>query len=143
MPTSACRALGADLTIAVNPNAKPENALWRQPQGGESFWEQLSQKPVLTHIVSPLQDMLTGNEAENGHTPLSPNYAEVVSVSIDIMTEFVRKTRAATDPAHLTLSMELGQISLMEMHRAGEAIDAGRRIVDRNAQAITALCAPS
>lgn len=143
VPASACRALGADVTIAVNPNAKQENALWRQPQGGESFWEQLSQKPVLTHIVSPLQDMLTGNEAENGHTPLSPNYPEVVSVSIDIMTEFVRKTRAATDPAHLTLSMELGQISLMEMHRAGEAIDAGRRIVDRNAQAITALCAPS
>ena len=32
VPTSACRALGADVTIAVNPNAKPENALWTQPR---------------------------------------------------------------------------------------------------------------
>ena len=143
VPTSACRALGADLTIAVNPNAKPENALWRQPQGGESFWEQLSQNSVLSHIVSPLQEMLTSTEAAKGRTPLAPNYAEVVSVSIDIMAEFVRKARAATDPAHLTLSMELGQISLMEMHRAGEAIDAGRRTVEANAEAIIALCGPS
>ncbi|MDP5336835.1 MAG: patatin-like phospholipase family protein [Paracoccaceae bacterium] len=140
VPTSACRALGADVTIAVNPNAKPENALWRQPQTGESFWEQFSRNSVMTHIVSPLQDMLGNDEAATGRPPLSPNYAEVVSVSIDIMTEFVRKTRAATDPAHLTLSMELGQISLMEMHRAGEAIDEGRRMVSDNRDAILALC---
>ncbi|HSG56238.1 MAG TPA: patatin-like phospholipase family protein [Paracoccaceae bacterium] len=140
VPTSACRALGADLTIAVNPNAKPENALWRQPPTGESFWEQLSQKTMLSHIVSPLQGMLGEEEASKTPKPAAPNYAEVVSVSIDIMTEFVRKARAASDPPHLTLNMELGKISLLEMHRAGEAIDAGRRLVTDQSQAIKALC---
>ncbi|MEE4348203.1 MAG: patatin-like phospholipase family protein [Paracoccaceae bacterium] len=140
VPTSACRALGADVTIAVNPNAKPENALWTQPPVGESFWEQLSKNSLLARMVSPLQDMLPDNPTPPGARRVPPNYAEVVSVSIDIMTEFVRKARAATDPPHLTLDACLGKISLLEMHRAGEAIDEGRRMVSDQRDAILALC---
>jgi NTE family protein len=140
VPTSACRALGADVTIAVNPNAKPENALWSQPPVGESFWEQLSKNSLLARMVSPLQDMLSDSPTPPGEQHVPPNYAEVVSVSIDIMTEFVRKARAATDPAHLTLDAYLGKISLLEMHRAGEAIDEGRRMVSDQRDAILALC---
>lgn len=143
VPASACRALGADVTIAINPNAKPENALWQQAAAGESFWEQMSQNSLLSRLVTPLQGMLTTETDLDSATPIPPNYAEVVSVSIDIMTEFVRKARAATDPPHLTLNMELGQISLLEMHRAGEAIDAGRRAVQDRAAEITELCAKS
>lgn len=143
VPNSACRALGADVTIAVNPNAKPENALWTHAPASESFWEQLAQNTVLSRIVSPLQGMLSPATPEPGAQPVPPNYAEVVSVSIDIMTEFVRKARAATDPAHLTLDAELGQISLLEMHRAGEAIDEGRRMVADHRDALLALCKPA
>jgi NTE family protein len=143
VPTSACRALGADITIAVNPNAKPEDALWTQPAASGSFWEQLTQNALLARLVTPLQAMLP----EGGPTPepriAPPNYAEVVSVSIDIMTEFVRKARAASDPAHLTLNAHLGRISLLEMHRAGEAIDEGRAMVAAQHDAIMALCNPA
>ena len=142
VPASACRALGADITIAVNPNAKPEEALWTQPAASGSFWEQLAQNALLARIVSPLQGILPeGGEA--GTKLLPPNYAEVVSVSIDIMTEFVRKARAASDPPHLTLNAHLGRISLLEMHRAGEAIDEGRHMVESHREAILALCEPS
>jgi hypothetical protein len=72
--------------------------------------------------------------------PLPPSYAEVVSVSIDIMTEFVRKARDATDPPHLTLEADLSRMSLLDMHRAGEAIDEGRAMVTRHAADIRALC---
>ena len=142
VPTSACRALGADITIAVNPNAKPEEALWTQPAASGSFWEQLSQNALLSRIVTPLQGILPESTATEAKM-LPPNYAEVVSVSIDIMTEFVRKARAASDPPHLTLNAHLGRISLMEMHRAGEAIDEGRAMVADHRDSILALCKPS
>jgi NTE family protein len=140
VPASACRALGADVTIAVNPNAKPENALWTQPPAGESFWDVLSRNAVLARVVTPLQGILPEPATPPAERILPPAYGEVVSVSIDIMTEFVRKARAATDPPHLTLEAYLGRISLLEMHRAGEAIDEGRQMVAAQRDAILTLC---
>lgn len=143
VPTSACRALGADITIAVNPNAKHDEALWTQPAASGSFWEQLSQNAMLSRIVTPLQGIFPESTSPSEPRKVPPNYAEVVSVSIDIMTEFVRKARVASDPPHLTLDAHLGRISLLEMHRAGEAIDEGRAMVAQNRDAILALCNPA
>lgn len=140
VPASACRALGADVTIAINPNAKPENALWSRPPAPDSLWDQIAQNQVVSKLVAPLQAIIPGNAVPVERPPLPPSYAEVVSVSIDIMTEFVRKARAASDPPHLTLSLDLGHIGLLDMHRAGEAIDAGRALVAEQADAIRALC---
>ncbi len=140
VPTSACRALGADITIAVNPNAKPENALWKSPAAEEGVWDDFIQKGILSRIVSPLQGFWPDTQDTSDPVPVPPNYAEVVSVSIDIMTEFVRKARAATDPPNMTLNVDLNSISLLEMHRAGEAIDAGRRLVESHHAAIKDLC---
>lgn len=139
VPASACRALGADITIAVNPNAKPENALWSRPPTPDSLWDQIAQHEMLSKIVAPLQAMMPSAGPQPDKPPLPPSYAEVVSVSIDIMAEFVRKARAASDPPHLTLSLDLGHISLLDMHRAGEAIDAGRALVADHATALRAL----
>lgn len=141
VPASACRALGADVTIAINPNAKPENTLWSRPPTPDSLWTQIAQNEVVSKLVAPLQAIIPGTPATTPEKPLvTPSYAEVVSVSIDIMAEFVRKARAASDPPHLTLSLDLGRIGILDMHRAGEAIDAGRALIADHADDIRALC---
>jgi NTE family protein len=61
VPASACRALGADVTIAINPNAKPENALWSRPPTPDSLWDQIAQHDVVSKIVAPLQAIMPGN----------------------------------------------------------------------------------
>ncbi|HEY9020779.1 MAG: patatin-like phospholipase family protein [Paracoccaceae bacterium] len=140
VPASACRALGADVTIAVNPNAKPENALWSRPPTPDSLWDQIAQNEVVSRIVGPLQKIIPVGAEPSEKPPLPPSYAEVVSVAIDIMAEFVRKARAASDSPHLTLSLDLGRIGLLDMHRAGEAIDEGRALVSAHEAQIRALC---
>lgn len=125
VPTSACRALGARRTIAVNPNGKADGYLWR-PDASEPFWHRVGAPSLVESLPQPMKDLLPGSEAAN----VTPQYVDVVSTSIDIMTEFVRKVRRATDPADVLLDADLTNMSVLELFRAEEAINEGRRIVE-------------
>jgi len=106
VPVSVCRALGADVIIAVNPNAKPEG--WR------------------TEVDA------------NPDRP--PQGIDVANAAIDILTDYLRRTRAAADPADLALDVDLSEFSIFSFDRARTAIDAGRRAAEAQADRIAALC---
>lgn len=129
VPSSACRALEADVTIAVNPNAK-FGKLW-EPR--ESFYDKIGRAGWVDKIPDAVRDLLKP-EGESG-----PNSLDVVSTSIDIMTEFVRKTRSASDPPNLALEADLNDMSVLELYRARKAIREGRRIVEENRDALDKL----
>ncbi len=133
VPTSAVRALGARCTIAVNPNAKHGRKLWA-PEPSEDFWQRLGVREMRDFLPDRLQDLLPEKKPD-----VSPAYMDVVSVSIDILTEFLRKAREAADPADVMLEADLVQVSVMEMFRAAEAIDEGRRLVEQASEQIADL----
>ncbi|SEO51758.1 NTE family protein [Salinihabitans flavidus] len=128
VPTSACRALGADKTIAVNPNGR-NGDLWT-PR--ESALDALSQS-WMQRLPEPMRELFHSDGVRG------PNYIDVVSTSVDIMTEFVRKTRDATDPPHVSLQADLSHMTVLELYRAAEAIAEGERLVAEQKEAIAAL----
>jgi NTE family protein len=126
VPVSAARALGADRTIAVDPNAKLGKPLWQPETKEGGFWDSVAPPAFLKTLPESIASLLpSGDKSADG----KPHYVDVVSVSIDIVTEFLRQTRAAVDPPELTLQADLNHILSLEIFRAGEAVEEGRRLV--------------
>ncbi|WP_136442738.1 patatin-like phospholipase family protein [Pacificoceanicola onchidii] len=130
VPMSGLRALGATTTVAVNPNARTGHALWK-PQTQPDIWKRLAIEDLKPHLPDQLISFLG-----EGPTEKSPDYIDVVNTSIDIMIDYVRKTREAADPPHLKLDADLQHISVLELYRAQEAIEEGHRIAQGAADRI-------
>lgn len=128
LPVSACRALGADIVIAVNPEAKHLNEMWKEPTpAADATWEAIRAK--LPVVVRGMVDIVTGSAKKKTHKP--PNYFDVVATSIDIMVDQTRRSRLIGEPPHVLLDVHLDDFSVLDLNRAGDAITAGRDCVAR------------
>lgn len=126
VPVSACRALGADIVIAVNLNAqlvgghmstasraevqREADADAKRDAKNRSFWQK---------VVDYLQSSNTD----------TPSFFDAVASSVNIMQDRLTRSRMAGDPPEITLIPRLDDFALMDFHRAGEAIEEGRRLV--------------
>ncbi|WP_414430960.1 patatin-like phospholipase RssA [Alcanivorax sp. IL3] len=123
VPVSAARAMGADVVIAVNLNAQLVGAhLSRdtrsQAQGEEGSDEERSiWHKMMGYFIS-----------EDGD---DPGFFDVVASSINIMQDRITRSRMAGDPPEVTLVPMLEDFALMDFHRAKEAIEEGRALVQR------------
>ena len=133
VPVSALRALGAHRSIAVNPNAKHDRKLW-SPEPETGFWEKIG----LDDLRRSLPHHIAGLLPETTRDP-APAYMDVVSATIDIMTEYLRKTREASDPPDVSLEADLLDVSVLELYRAAKCIDEGHRIARDAADRIAAM----
>jgi NTE family protein len=136
VPVSVCRALGAEVIIAVNLNgdllgrrfASEPDVKATLPSGVPS--EFLSR--VLKQLPAPLRD-----QATQIVPPLlpqgssTPGYFGVLANSINIMQDHITRARLAGEPPHVMLAPRLGDIGLMEFNRAKEAIAEGRYCVEQ------------
>lgn len=133
VPVSACRALGAEVVIAVNPNARLTGG-FRQAE--------VPAPGRLPDFLSALPGPLRALWPEPGEAgPVAPPYLEVMSCAISIMTEQIRRSRLAGEPPHVLLNAALADLSVLEFHRAAEAIEEGRRITLAQADWIRACAA--
>lgn len=123
VPVSAARALGADAVIAINPNAAVS--------GG--FYDPPSPKPDLAALLPEALRGLWGATPEDP-APAAPSYVALINATIDIMSDQIRRSRLAGDPPQVLLGARLPDITVMEFHRAAEAIDEGRRVVRAHAE---------
>lgn len=114
VPISVARAKGADVIVAVNPNAKPSGRVWVPQPAAESLWTRLAES--LPGALRP----------EAPDPAPRPQGADVVAASIDMLTEYLRRTRAAADPADVMIDIDLSEFSTMAFFEAEMAIDAGR-----------------
>ncbi len=143
VPVSGVRRLGAERVIAVNPNATFGKPLWHpervatpaRPSDGPSL--------LAVQLPDAVRNWFGGG-APDPERPgqRAPNYFDVVSTSIDVMTEAILKMRLSQDPPDLVIDVDLRHIGVMELHRAEEAIAAGVAAVEAQADAILALAAP-
>ena len=131
VPVSACRALGADIVIAVNLNAqlvgthmprhnRAEEAQAQDTGQDPGLWEKMA-----SYFISDSRD----EDAE-------PGLLDVVSASINIMQDRITRSRMAGDPAEISLLPQLEDFALMDFHRAKEAIEEGRALVHRRREEI-------
>lgn len=151
VPVSACRALGADIIIAVNPNANilelRHQAIRKKHADKIAQKKKSAEEPytaVLDRLLDSVPDLvrdrikaITPNFLMPGAQPLG--YVDVISSSIDIMTDLIMRSRLAGEPPHIMLDPQLGQFGTIEFNRADEAIEEGRRIVQEALPALKKL----
>ena len=114
VPVSLCRALGADIVIAVDLGM--DTVGLRQRRGDAA-----AQVPAWRQTMG----RWLGREGD-GEDVAKPSLADVVSNSIAIMQGRISRSRLAGEPADVLIAPRLGQLGLLDFHRAHEAIAAGR-----------------
>lgn len=135
VPVSLARAMGATEVVAVDPNARPAGSFWEPaPQGVALLDGQVGNALAALLPAAPrrLAELL-----QRG--PSAPSYLEVVTISLSIMTEHIRRARLAGDPPHVLLSADLSDMMVLELHRAERAIAEGERITEAHRPALEAL----
>ena len=127
VPVTVCRALGADIVIAVNLNAdivgkglKDKDV--QSADEEEGLLQSLKQqaKEYSSSLFS------SGSDAE-----VSPGLLGVISSSINIFQDRITRSRLAGDPADIMISPRLRDVGLLEFGKAAEAIKTGKECVDR------------
>ncbi len=144
VPVSLCRALGAEVVIAVNLNGdivgkrdrrralaaerrKVHNGAAADGEEDATLWERLAEQ--VASNLSAQKDVLMGRVL--GRARNIPRMFEVMGDAINIMQDRITKSRMAGDPPEVLLSPRLAWLGLMEFDRADEAIAEGRAAVAR------------
>ena len=117
VPVSLCRALGADLVIAVDLGSERSGRSHRLPDAPVSEgWR---------------QRLLQGLGMTSAKTEVLPSLVEVLTASLNIMQVRIARSRLAGEPADVVLSPRLAQLGPMDYHHGPEAIAEGRAAVGR------------
>lgn len=126
VPVSLCRALGADIVIAVElGSGMVGRALQkdeRTPVLGGEHWAQ--------RLLATIGWRADGSEEGQGG-PTLPSLADVVTSSINIMQMRIARSRLAGEPADVLISPRVAHLNMMEFDRAADAIAEGAAAVER------------
>jgi NTE family protein len=128
VPVSLCRALGADIVIAVDlGSALVGRALRRSAATDERAGGALSAR-LLASLGIMREESL-------------PSLLGVLATSIHIMQTRIARSRLAGEPADALIAPRLAHLGLMDFHRATEAIAEGAAATRRMLPAIEAALA--
>jgi NTE family protein len=131
VPVSVCRALGADVIIAVNLNGDLLGRRFRAEQDKASPAVPVDlPNELLGRILTQMPARLREQAAQIAfplllHEASAPAYFDVLANSINIMQDQITRSRLAGEPPHVMLVPRLHDIGLMQYHRANEAIQEG------------------
>lgn len=136
VPVSVCRAMGADIIIAVNLNG---DMLDRhlQPMLSEDLPDAPgeSSASLIERVSTRLQTRTDSlMRAWFSSSDNAPSLADVLATSINIMQDHITRSRLAGEPADVVITPRLNRIGLFEFGRSDEAIAEGHAAV-RRAQA--------
>ena len=136
VPVSLCRALGADVIIAVNLNGDMAGRRRARHRARRRISERLqSQSDLLDRLFKEVPGLRhSANEIATqlfGAGPGRPGYFEVVLTAINIMQDQITQSRMAGNPPDVLLVPRLNHIGLLEFNRAEETIAEGRKCVER------------
>jgi len=130
IPVSLCRAMGADIVLAVDLGS---DLLGR-------FDRDEDRAPTPTGRRSFLSRVLPRSNASRDRQPepevASPSMLETMMGSINIMQLRIARSRLAGEPPDVLLMPRLGHLGLLDYHRAEIAIAEGRDEVTRMLPAI-------
>lgn len=121
VPVSACRALGAEVVIAVNLNLdivgkRVRRAVVTTAREEEGLLGNLKQQ------ARQYSNALFPPKEEEGE---APGLMRAVSSSINIFQDRITRSRLAGDPADVLISPKLGDMGILEFSRAADAMKEG------------------
>jgi len=143
VPVSACRALGADVVIAVNLNGDRVGRRGVIGPADRAGGARSLRRALLERFEAQMPPALKRQVATIAPkilpaSPARPGYFDVLANSIYIMQDQITRARLAAEKPAMTLHPRLGAIGLLEFNRAKEAIDEGRACVGRQLKEIRA-----
>ncbi len=138
VPVSICRAMGADITIAVNLNGnivgrttQINEAPGKKPRPGPPEMRAPEDPDFLNRLSSnimgraqPLLEHWRNREKDD-----VPAIFDVLAGSVNIMQDRITRSRLAGEPADVVLSPRLRDVGLMEFSRTAECIEEGEACV--------------
>ena len=130
VPVSTCRALGADIVIAVNLNGDIVGK--HIDRAGAKVIEKKMNSGItkkITDMVKEYTNLSFLNGDEDEEQP--PGLLNAIAASVNITQDRITRSRMAGDPPDIVFSPKLSNIGLLELYRASEAISEGRRCVQR------------
>jgi NTE family protein len=146
VPVSLCRALGADIVIAVDlsrpvtrtamrasARAVDHSAAPAPPQAAPSGEPPSETSVEITAILKKWSGLVDGLVESFRSRRAEPGLFEVMTSAVNIMQDRITRSRFALDPADLVLRPDLADFQLMDFHRAREAIDVGRAYLEQEA----------
>lgn len=123
VPVSLCRALGADIVIAVD-------------LGSDIVGSSLKRGvPAEERHGQGWSDRILASLGLKGNGDL-PSMTSVLTTSVNIMQTRIARSRLAGEPADVLISPRLAHLGLMDFHRAAEAMPEGVAAVKRVQPAI-------
>jgi len=127
VPVTVCRALGADIVIAVNLNS----GIIGKHNNGLKEADPIVDPGVLSSIRQQAREysntIFPGRNEKNE----APGLFYAIASSLNIVQDRITRSRLAEDPADVLLSPQLAHIGMLEFHRAAEAIQEGDACVQR------------
>jgi NTE family protein len=137
IPVTLCRALGAEIVIAVNlvSDASYRGATIHDPRSLEPALDNYdfsAQEPGKT-LSARIFDGVSGNlrrvfgKREDG----APGIANAMMDAFNIAQARISRSRLAGDPPDVLITARLGKVGLFDFHRAGEMIELGREAARR------------
>jgi len=147
VPVSLCRAMGAELVIAVNLNGDIVGKHRRRTDQAHKSEENV---PTDVDFMDKLSAQLKNSLHEQksillsrlfGKSHETPGFFEVLAGSINIMQDRITRSRMAGDPPEVILSPHLAHLGLMEFDQAATAINEGHACVQRMRPALEAALA--
>jgi len=133
IPVSLCRAMGADIVLAVDLGSDLVGRYAREEDADPAQ----SGRPNFLRRVLPRYNPTSERQAEPEVAP--PTLLETLMGSINIMQLRIARSRLAGEPPDMLLTPRLGHLGLLDYHRAEVAIAEGRDEVVRMLPAIRAV----
>ena len=134
VPVSLARAMGADVVIAVDLGSDMLETHSRAhhpveaPAGEVAEW--------IRKVQGNLGALIPGHSPDESNMP---SMLDVLTTSLDIMQVRISRSRMAGEPPDLVVAPRLAYFGLLDYHRAKEAIEEGKRAVERVAHNLPAL----
>lgn len=145
VPVSLCRAMGADIVIAVNLNGDILGKhLKHDAHKGKQQTKTVEEGDLLNRIKSQLKSTLESSKRDLvgrlfGTERETPGLYDVVASSINIMQDRITRSRMAGDPPDVILAPRMSKLGLMEFDEAEMGINEGLREVKRMRPALEQL----
>ncbi len=135
VPVSLCRAMGADIVIAVNLNSdimgkrKPARKDIQSVSKKGKIGEHGLRNQLAAYLDNTMKRgrSLVLSRFGPDHADRGPSLFDVMATSVNIMQDRITKQRLAGDPPDILILPRLAHIGLLEFNRAEEAIEEGRR----------------
>ncbi|WP_329602153.1 patatin-like phospholipase RssA [Sansalvadorimonas verongulae] len=131
VPVSLCRALGADIVIAVDLNTQLVGRHSNNPPAdkasvdGAGDGESNPFQRITSWLASATSKQVSRNECHEDN----PGIMDVMAASINIMQDRITRSRMAGDPPDVLLSPRVSDIGMTDFERAHDAIREGQAVV--------------